>query len=56
MALFANANRGKNQAPYTPQDFWRLSYDNNVVKERKMSLKEAKELLGSRIKKADGTK
>lgn len=54
MALFANVNRSKNQPPFTPQDFWRLSYDKNTVEERPMSFKEAKALLGSRIKKDDG--
>ena len=55
MALFANVNRAKHQQPFTPQDFWRLSYDKNTVAERPMTFKEAKELLGSRIKK-DGRK
>lgn len=56
MALFANANRSKNQAAFTPQDFlWRLSYDKHpTVEERPLSFKEAKVLLGSKIKKADG--
>lgn len=27
MALFANANRGRNQKAYKPQDFWLTSYD-----------------------------
>lgn len=51
MTLFANANRSKNQPAFTPQDFWKLSYDKNTVEERPLSLKEAKELLGSRIRK-----
>ena len=54
MALFANANRGKHQTAFTPQDFWRLSYDENTVDEKPMTLKEAKALLGSKIRKADG--
>lgn len=54
MALFANANRGKHQTEYTPQDFWRLSYDKDTIEERPMTLKEAKALLGSKIRKADG--
>jgi hypothetical protein len=54
MALFANANRGKNQAPFTPQDFWRLSYDKDaVVEEKALSFKEAKALLGSKIRRAN---
>lgn len=57
MALFANANREKNQQPYTPQDFWRLSYDKNTVEEKPMTFKEVKALLGSKIRKAgDGDK
>ena len=56
MTLFANANKGKHQTPFTPQDFWRLSYDKTVVEEKPMSLKEIKELLGSKIRKADGGK
>lgn len=28
MALFANANRGKNTPPFKPTDFIRLSFDN----------------------------
>ena len=51
MTLFANANRSKNQTAYTPQDFWKLSYDKNTVEERPMTLKEAKAMLGSRIRK-----
>lgn len=55
MALFANANRGKNGPTFTPQDFlWRLSYDMDIVDERPLSFKEAKALLGSKIRKADG--
>lgn len=57
MALYANSNRTKNSAPITPQDFWKLSYDQNVVEEKPLSWKEAKALLGSKIKKAgDGSK
>lgn len=56
MTLFANANRGKGTQPFTPQDFWRLSYDQNTVDEKPMSFKEVKELLGSKIRKADGGK
>lgn len=56
MALFANANRGKGTALYQPTDFlWRLSYDKQpVVEERPLTFKEAKALLGSKIRKADG--
>lgn len=58
MALFANANRGKNTAAFEPQDFlWKLSYDKDAaVEERPLTFKEAKALMGSRIKKADGSK
>lgn len=53
MALFANANRGKNQSPYKPQDFWRLSYDKeeDQAEVEPMTLKEIKEQLGTRIRK-----
>ena len=51
MALFANSNKGKNQRVFTPQDFWRLSYDKNTVDEKPITFKEAKALLGSKIKK-----
>jgi len=59
MTLFAAANRGKNQPRPKPQDFFRLSYDEeeNEVEEPKeagSSFKEAKAQLGSRIK--DGNK
>lgn len=50
MTLFANANRSKNQPAFTPQDFWKLSYDKDEVAEQPMTFKEAKALLGSRIK------
>jgi hypothetical protein len=33
MALFANANRGKNQRAFNPEDFFRLSYDKQLTKE-----------------------
>lgn len=57
MALFANANRGKSQTAFTPQDFlWKLSYDKTVVEERPLSFKEMKALYGSRIRKTDGGK
>ena len=55
MALHYNLNRGNNPAK-DPQDFWRLSYDKEVVEERPLTFKEAKALLGSKIKKADGSK
>lgn len=58
MALFANANRAKNQAAFAPTDFlWKLSYDKTPqVEERPLTFKEAKALLGSKIKKANGDK
>jgi hypothetical protein len=56
MALFANANRGKTQREFTPQDFWRLSYDQNTIEEKPMTFKEAKAMFGSRIKKDNGGK
>ena len=55
MALHYNLNRGQNPA-LDPQDFWRLSYDKDLVEERPMTFKEAKALLGSKIRKADGSK
>lgn len=48
MALFANAHSKKE---YTRQDFFKLSYDKEIVEERKLSFKEAKALFGSRIKR-----
>jgi DNA-directed RNA polymerase subunit F len=53
MALFANANRDekKRLIPFSRQDFFKLSYDINIVEERPMTLKEAKQLLGSRFKR-----
>jgi hypothetical protein len=53
MALFANANRNEKirPIPFSRQDFFKLSYDINIVEERPMTLKEAKQLLGSRFKK-----
>ena len=56
MALFANSNKERHQTPFTPQDFlWRLSYDRiPEVDDRPLTWTEAKALLGSKIKKADG--
>jgi hypothetical protein len=53
MALHYNIHRGNNPAKI-PQDFWRLSYDKDVVEERPMTFKEAKALMGSKIKRANG--
>lgn len=47
MALFATANSKKE---WTRQDFFKLSYD-KPVEERPLTFKEAKALLGSRIKR-----
>ena len=52
MALFANANRGKNAQPFKPEDFLKLSFElTPEVEERPLTFKEVKEHLGSRIKK-----
>lgn len=52
MALFANANGARPLRE--PQDMlpYKLSFDKDtIVEERPMSMKEAKELLGSKIKR-----
>lgn len=56
MSLFANANKGSNTTAFKPQDFFKVSYDKvaTEVEERPLSWKEAKALLGSKIKKTDG--
>lgn len=54
MALFANANRGKNQKAFTPQDFWKLSYDKESQGEAPQSLEEFERIVkkfGKRRKK-----
>jgi hypothetical protein len=33
MALFANAHRAKGQNAFTPQDFFKLSYDTQLTQE-----------------------
>jgi hypothetical protein len=48
MALFASANSKKE---WKRQDFFQLSYDKPVIDERPLTFKEAKALLGSRIKR-----
>lgn len=52
-AQFRNANAGKNAMTVEPEDLIRLSFDKpeDVVPEKKLSFKEAKEQFGSRIKK-----
>lgn len=57
MALFANANRANNQPAFQAEDFlWRLSYDKKPQTEEQqpLSFKEAKALLGSKIRKENG--
>lgn len=54
MALFANANRSKTTPVFEPAEMlpYKLSFDKDaIVEERPMTFKEAKALLGSRIKK-----
>ena len=54
MTLFANANRDtkKKPTPYTPQDFWKLSYDTQLTQEADPELfGRIARRLGSTIKK-----
>jgi hypothetical protein len=49
MALFANANRGKSQAPFSGKDFYKLSYD-EVTEEVKLTGEKMFEVLNDRFK------
>jgi hypothetical protein len=50
-ADFRNANPGKNAAIVKPQDLIKLSFDTDDTPEEKMTFKQAKERLGSRLNK-----
>lgn len=57
MALFANSNRDPKvkPAPYLPQDFYKLSYDTQLVEEADPELfSRVARRLGSEIKKKKG--
>lgn len=49
MALFANANRGKDQAPFSGKDFYKLSYD-EVQEEIKITGQVMYDLMMDRFK------
>lgn len=49
MALFANAHRGKEQAPFNGQDFYKLSYD-EVVEESKITGEDMFQMMSERFK------
>lgn len=61
MALFANANRGKDSEIYKPQDFFKLSYDKPeeqkkelTEEDKKQAVEKAKEVFKARKKKRNG--
>jgi hypothetical protein len=49
-AFYANAWKKKGATSIKPEDIMRLSWDKGIVEERKMTIKEAKQLLGSKWK------
>ena len=49
MALLANIHRGKDQAPFTGKDFYRLSYD-EVTEEIKITGEVMYQLMNDRFK------
>jgi hypothetical protein len=50
MSLYYNSIRGKNRS-LTPQDFWKLSYDNKFIKEADPDLMDRmKRKFGSKLK------
>jgi hypothetical protein len=50
MALFANAHRGKEQAPFAGKDFYKLSYDEIVEETKTMTGEQMFGLLKDRFK------
>lgn len=50
MALFANAHRGKEQAPFAGKDFYKLSYDEIVEETKAMTGEQMFVLLKDRFK------
>ena len=58
MALFANANKGKNSKTIHPHDFWKLSYDEQMTPSEAPTLEAFEKLVAKhgKRKKKNGIK